>query len=293
MAWFEVFDLYTDLGFDFNPLSEEIMIVELTGERRTDSIGVVHGAFRRDSLSHQIVAELINYAEIDYDETSELLFKLTAQALSYIQKRHPEPEQFKLVVKQFRKYIAAEIYKQMRANFRVSERAYNTPNVLPFVKIEDWNFTTLPNGRRHYKDVVTPVSLIPKLVFTDFQKAGHLEYKFDSKTEKDFSYILENDQEVLKWLRLANNQFRIYWANNSKLYYPDFVVETAESIYMIQTKAADQMESAEVLDKMKAAKTYCNYASEFTEGHGGKPWKYMLIAHDEVSVTRSFGYFKK
>lgn len=291
-AWFVDFDLFTDLGFDFKPLSEEIMIVELTGERRTDTIGVVHGAFRRDSPANQIVAELINYPEIDYDEVSDLLFKLTNQALAFIQSKHPEPEQFRLVVKQYRKHIAAEIYKQMRANFRISDREYGKPNVLPFVKIEDWNFSVLPGGRRHYKDVIKPSSLIPKLVFTGFEKAGHLEYKFDSGTEKDFAYILENDREVIKWLRPAQNQFRIYWANNSRQYYPDFVVETADCIYMIETKAADQLNSAEVLDKKKAAETYCSYASEFTEGHGGKPWRYLLIAHDEVSVTRSFGYFR-
>jgi type III restriction enzyme len=61
---------------------------------------------------------------------------------------------------------------------------------------------------------------------------------------------------------------------------------------MIETKAADQMESADVLDKKKAAETYCKYASEFTEEHGGKAWRYVLIGHDEVNVTRSFGYFK-
>jgi|GEM_PF-1208796 len=159
-------------------------------------------------------------------------------------------------------------------------------------KRKDWNFSVLPGGRQLNKDIIKPTSLIPKLVFTGFEKAGHLEYKFDSGTEKDFAYILENDKEVLKWLRPAQNQFRIYWANNSKQYYPDFVVETGGTIYMIETKAADQMESADVLDKKKAAETYCKYASEFTEGHGGKAWKYVLIGHDEVNVTRSFGYFK-
>jgi type III restriction enzyme len=219
-----------------------------------------------------------------------LLFKLTQQALEYIQSQHDDPEQFRLVVKQYRKHIASEIYKQMRTHFQISDREYGEPKVLPFVKIEDWNFTVLPGGRRHYKDVIKPSSLIPKLVFTGFEKAGHLEYKFDSGTEKDFAFILENDKEVLKWLRPAQNQFRIYWANNSKQYYPDFVVETADTIYMIETKAADQMETAEVLDKKKAAETYCKYASEFTAGHGGKPWRYVLIPHDEVSVNRSFDF---
>ena len=32
-------------------------------------------------------------------------------------------------------------------------------------------------------------------------------------------------------------------------------------------------------------------ATAFTATHGGKPWKYLLIPHDEVSPTSSFDYF--
>lgn len=79
--------------------------------------------------------------------------------------------------------------------------------------------------------------MIPKFVFRGFEKACHFEYKFDSKTEQDFAYVLENEVNVRRWLRPAPNQFRIYWDNNSKRYEPDFVVETTNCIYMIETKA--------------------------------------------------------
>src|SRR5690606_26950967 len=129
------------------------------------------------------------------------------------------------------------------------------PTVFPFVKIEEWNFSMLAHAdRRDFRDVVSPTSLIPKVVFSGFEKACHFEYKFDSKTEKDFAQVLEQDRKVFKWLRPAPNQFRIYWANNSKQYYPDFIVETAEAIYMVETKAKDQLSAAEVVDKARAAK---------------------------------------
>jgi type III restriction enzyme len=290
-AWFEDFDLFTDIGFDFIPLTEEILVVELTGERKVDTVGVQHGATIKDPPVHQIISELINYPEIDYDEVGELLYKLANQALAKIKEDNPDPAKFVLTVRQYRKKIAWQIYQQMRVNFRISEPEYIAPSVLPFQKINEWNFTTIPGGRRDYKEVITPVSLIPKLVFTGFKKAGHLEYKFDSKTEKDFAYILENDTSVLKWLRPAAGQFLIYWANNSKLYVPDFIIETTDAIYMAETKAKDQMNSAEVLDKKKAAETYCRYASEYTAANGGKRWKYLLIPHDEVGMERSFGWF--
>jgi type III restriction enzyme len=95
---------------------------------------------------------------------------------------------------------------------------------------------------------------------------------------------------VAKWLRPAPNQFRIYWANNSRQYYPDFVVETFDAIYMVETKAADQMWQPEVLDKKKAALRYCKHATDFTTQHAGKAWHYLLVPHDEVKVSSSFQY---
>ena len=121
-----------------------------------------------------------------------------------------------------------------------------------------------------------------------FEKSCHFEYKFDSRTEQTLSFILENDREVLKWLRPAPNQFRIYWLHNSKLYEPDFVAETADCIYLIETKAANEINDPDVQAKAQAALKYCKYATEYTVEHGGKPWKYILIPHDHVTNTSSF-----
>ena len=195
-----------------------------------------------------------------------------------------------LVIRQYRKIIAGNIYDQLKAHLKISSPAWQKPKVLPFVKIEDWNFSALKDGRCHYKDIITQTSLIPKLVFTSFEKACHFEYKFDSKTEKEFAYILENDTTVLKWLRPAPNQFRIYWASNSRRYYPDFIVETYENIYLIETKAANELESREVQEKTAAALRYCAYATAFTTANNGKAWKYLLIPHDQVTTTSSFEF---
>jgi type III restriction enzyme len=289
-VWFEEFDLNLSKGFNFELLSEEILVVELTGEKRTDNIGVKFGAFSRETPVNQIISELINYPEIDYDSNSDLLHKLARQAVEYLESRLAKKDQLQLLVRQYRKFIAGHIYDQMKAHFNMGEPDYIEPNVLPFVKIEDWNFSAIRDSRRHYKDVITPTSLIPKLVFSGFEKACHFEYKFDSKTEKDFAYILENDSTVLKWLRPAPNQFRIYWAKNSKQYYPDFVVETASSLYLVETKAADQLNAADVQDKKNAALQYCKYATAYTIANRGKKWEYLLIPHHEVQQNTTLDF---
>ena len=69
------------------------------------------------------------------------------------------------------------------------------------------------------------------------------------------------------------------------------MVETENAIYLVETKAADQLNAAEVVDKKRAALQYCKYASAFTTSNEGKPWGYLLIPHDEVTLDKSFDYF--
>ena len=115
-------------------------------------------------------------------------------------------------------------------------------------------------------------------------------HKFDSKSELELAFVLENDPTVIKWLRPAPNQFRIYWDNNSKRYEPDFIVETVDTIYMIEVKRTDQTEEQTVLAKKLAAEKYCKYASEFTAANNGKIWKYLIIPNNEVSRTVSMNF---
>ena len=92
----------------------------------------------------------------------------------------------------------------------------------------------------------------------------------------------------MKWLRPASKQFRIYWRHNSKQYHPDFVAETGDMIYMIETKKESDIETSDVQEKTAAALLYCRNATEFTTQNGGKTWKYILIPHNAVMVNMSF-----
>lgn len=89
-------------------------------------------------------------------------------------------------------------------------------------------------------------------------------------------------------MRPAANQFHIYWKHNSRQYHPDFVAETADTIYLIETKKEGDMDTAEVREKSYAAFAYCQHTNEFTSQHGGKPWKYALIPHDAIKANMGF-----
>jgi type III restriction enzyme len=285
-ASFEDFDLDTG-GFSYEQLNDEIVRIGLK-DKSYDVIEVKSGV-NFGSPVKLLVAELINFSEIDYDTNAALLHKLAKQAVTELESNIKEGEDIRKLMFQWRSLIATRLYNQMMQHFRLHEPDYIKPNVRPFTKIEDWNFTTLLNaGRKDYRDENFPASQVPKFVFRGFEKSCHFEYKFDSRTEQTFSYILENDKEVLKWLRPAEEQLRIWWHHNSKKYQPDFIAETQNGIYMIETKAANEMNDPDVREKAAAALKYCNYATEYTTEHAGKSWKYVLIPHDLVTKNSSF-----
>jgi type III restriction enzyme len=288
-AIFHSFDLDT-AEFTYQALDQEIIRLELTGEYKVETLKAAPSGYYANPIN-LIIATLIDYPEIDYDDNADLLRKLATQAYETIKKNLNDASKIKEVIFQFKQAIAEKIYNQMKEHFELSRPDYVKPDVLPFVKIEEHNFSALINsGYRDYREIIQPAGLIPKYVFRGFEKACHFEYKFDSKTEQDLAFVLENDKSVQKWLRPASNQFRIYWNNNSKKYEPDFIVETENVVYMIETKAANEIQNADVQDKKAAAEKYCKYATEYTSANGSKPWKYLLIPHNEVTRTVGLDY---
>ena len=280
-ANFDWFDLNTKEGFSIPALQQEIMRINLVDQSEVEILQAKSSGIYGNPIQ-EIVVQMMNYDDIDYDNNSELLYHLANQAYIAIESYNSDKTAIPQAVHQYKGVIADRIYRQMREHFSLTSVDYIKPKVLPFIEILTPNLTEIISyGYRDYRDIINPPSLVRKYIFRGFEKACHFEYKFDSKTEQDFAYILENDRNVLRWLRPAQNQFRIYWDNNSKRYEPDFVVETADVIYLVETKAQKDIDSKDVSAKKEAAEKYCEYASEYTAEYGGKPWKYVIIAHDD------------
>ena len=289
-AEYRWFDLDTRIGFDLPALQDELIRVSIgAGEQSAETIQIQSGR-KFDKPINVIVNALIDYDDIDYDENSELLYHLAGQALEAISANLEDKDSLAKVIHDFKKAIANSIYDQMKRHFVMQSTGYVKPKVLPFTGIVPQNVKEIEGyGRTNYQTVIPP-SHLRKFIFTGYLKSYYAEYKFDSKTEHDFSFVLENDKEVLRWLRPAREQFSIYWSNGSKRYEPDFIVETADAIYMVETKAAVNISNEEVQQKKLAAEEYCRHASEFTAENGGKPWRYILLPHDIIDRTASFEY---
>ena len=280
-------------NLNYQPVSEEILIKKLREQENSIDIVIGKGRIVIDTPERIIVNELINYPEIDYDEQADLLFKLAGHAVKKF-RSYLNEDNFMNVVQYHKKEIGGYIHSQLMEHFYCEAPGFERPIVKPFTKIEEHNFSKYTKDSiHHFTETINPTNAIPGKVFSGFKKACHNLYKFDSKTEKDFASILENDKAVLKWLRPAQNQFRIYWKHNSRLYHPDFVVEIQGAIYLVETKKEGDMESSDVQEKTQAALEYCKNATDFTTQNKGKPWKYVLIPHNAVQANMSFEYLVK
>ena len=283
---FHDFDLEVE-KVHFQPVDEQILIKNLM-DNNSEFLSA-QGEILVDSVPNLIVSGLMDKSDIDYATQADLLYKLAGQMLGRLNSYLNEYE-VKNVMLYYRNDIVDFIYQQMKEHFYIIEPPFLQPKVFPFTRIEEHNYAKLEKDKiLNYYDTVVP-SEIKEKIFTGFKKALHTYYKFDSNTEKKLAMLLEDDTTVLRWLRPAKKQFNIYWdrTNSDKgRYEPDFVVETVDTIYMVETKARKDMINNEVMKKKNAALLYCKYATEYNLEHGKKPWKYVLIPHDENILASS------
>lgn len=289
---FKDFELDTK-NLNYQPVSEEILVRKLREQENNTDIIIGKGRITPDRLDNLIVNELMNFSEVDYDSQSNLLFKLSNQAIEKF-RTYLENDALINTVQYHKQKISEFIHTQMMQYFYFETPQFIEPKVYPFTELKEHNYSKYTSDSiLDLRFTVQPTSAIPSKVFGGMKKACHRLYKFDSKTEKDFAIILENDSQVLKWLRPAKDQFNIYWKHNSKRYEPDFVVESSDFIYLIETKKETDIETIDVQEKAKAALQFCKHASNFTTQHHGKAWKYVLIPHNVVMQNMSFDFLVK
>lgn len=291
-AVFEDFDLDTSRGYNLDELHRGIIRQGLHDASEFEVIAGKSGSSKRPAME-QLISSLIDYDDVDYDDVSDLLYKLVGQAVNAIHNKVPgiTDDDLNERVHAFRKSLADNIYKQMKEHYRIISGEFKINKVLPFSQILPQQIIVNNWGLRDFHEPTpTPKSEVKKYVFVGYRKSYYTRYRFDSSPELDFSYILETDDTILKWIRPVPNQFNIYWSNGARKYEPDFIVETAETIYMCETKAENELTDVDVLAKAEAAREYCRKASEFTVQNGGKPWHYVLIPDAFIERGYTFDY---
>jgi type III restriction enzyme len=92
------------------------------------------------------------------------------------------------------------------------------------------------------------------------------------------------EREEFKWFKPRKGQFQLFyrWGPDHLEYQPDFVAEGRDCIYMLEPKAANEMEDEQVKAKRDVGVKWCALASEYASATGEKCWQYALIPHDAI-----------
>jgi type III restriction enzyme len=278
-------------GLNLQPVDRELIIQKLrTNEQETlaSEVGITE-----KRLEDYIVYALVDFDDIDYQSHADLLYDLAGQAVQHFLGYLSEDEA-RAVLDHNRRLIADNNHAQMMEHFWEKASGYEVTVSRGFTQLKSCNYTASEKHPvRNYRETVEDKSRIKQMLFGGFAKCLYPLQKFDSDTERRFAVILERDAE--KWFRPVKGQFQIYYRFGAEQpeYVPDFVAETDETIYMVETKARSDMQDPEVQAKAEAAAQWCEHASDYSTRYEGKPWVYLLIPHDEINESRRLKDFER
>lgn len=223
---------------------------------------------------------------IDYEKCPAIIQKIVLQFLALYRERYTEEEVRNICFMEFRSIIA-EFEKQLIQHLAISyDGIVDTVQGVESVIYGDYLDTT-EEIRNLYDD--PGKDNIKSLIYDGAKKAVKKPYKFDSNPERLFAIVCETSNEVIRWLRPAAKQFNITY-NRGKQYRPDFVVETSDTYFLVEVKRRDEMDSPDVVAKKERAINYCMVASKYNVSLGRKPFTYLFVPHDEITMSNSFNY---
>lgn len=238
-------------------------------------------------LEDYIVHALIDFDDIDYTVHASLLYDLAGQMVAHLRSYLSDENDVRNVLDLDRLVIAKNIHAQMAEHFYESATEYAVEVRRGFTALKEPTYTVaVGQPVRNYRETVDEPGRIKQMVFGSFNKCLYPLQKFDSDTERRFTVILERDAE--KWFKPAKGQFQIFYKLGTEQpeYVPDFVAETPQLVLMVETKARNELQAADVLAKAQAGALWCHHASTHAHGVGAKPWKYLLIPHDQVTEDK-------
>ena len=271
-------------SFTHEPLTNEMLIQNL--EDQSDQQRIHAGVIDFDGYEPKrvILGELRKKPEIDYNKCKEMLFKLITQVIGHYECAFGTNGMQNIVMMNKRD-IAEKIYTQMMQHF------YCENGLLQEEVIGTRNYNLRPNFT--FKSSVPLygggfTGDIRTVLFTDIKKGVFSEVKLDSEEgELSFARIVERDEDVLNWLRPSPKEFNITY-NHGKNYEPDFVVETDDTIYLVEVKAEKDLNNPDVIAKKKRGILYCETVTHWSEANGYKPWRYLFIPANQIFPNSTF-----
>lgn len=217
---------------------------------------------------------LDSISELSYDD-ADFIIDVVEQYLAQIP---GDEEEKKKIVRRYAGLIVNDIKKQIYAHMdrKTQDVHIVQKNLIVFRKFVK---NVKKDGQVRYDKPFTDKSNIKKYLFTGYKKSYYPANAFDSDTERQFSIILEEDPDVLRWIKPPLNQLGLFWKAGQQ-YNPDFLVETTTGKYMVEVKALNEVNNEDVVSKAREGIRWCIFASTADPDH--KPWEYRLISDDNI-----------
>jgi type III restriction enzyme len=270
--------------------SEELWIQHLR-TNQLEVLGLGKGGIEEVRLEDYIVSGLVDFDDVAYDDQADLLYDLAGQTvnhfLGYLSK-----ENTRKVLRLHQRDIARFIHAQMQDHYWEDEVDYEVKISKGFTELKPSAYTVSERDPLlDFHHSPEDKSNMARYLFGGFKRCLYREQKFQSDSERKMAVIL--DREALKWFKPAKGQFSIYyrWMGDHPEYQPDFVAESGDVVYMVETKERRDMNSPEVLAKKESAVRWCRHTSDYVRTYSGKPWQYLLIPHDAVSDNMTLAWF--
>ena len=289
---FQDFDLNRLELINFQPVTQEILLQHLHNNQQT-SIHWAGQDAHEERLENYLVRNLMDKDEIDYDEHADLLYKLSGQMVAHLRARLSNESQVENVLIYWQKQLSEFIWAQLREYQWTTPTDYTGKVTQGFEVLKPATFTLAAGeSPRDFRAPIADKRAIRQMAFKGFSKCCYPYQKFDSvEGEWRLAQLLEDDNDVFKWMKPASGQFRIEYLNGQN-YEPDFVVECRNHYLLIEPKRADQMNADEVQLKARAARRWCGYANEHAKNNCNKLWFYLLIPHDSITLGRTLANLK-
>ncbi len=279
---------YQDFDLDctsvhYPPVAKDLLIQRLTDNQRFRIVSG-DGVVQEARLEDYIVRGLIDKDDVSYDDHAVLLYKLAGQLVRHLQSYLSAEDDVRNVLQYNQSELVRLVHTQMNQHYIEKATEYQVSVSKGFQRLSSSSAEVeLGTSTRDFRQPVEEKLLIRGMIFGSFKKCLYPAQKFDSDTERRFATILEDDVDVLKWLKPPKDVLKIQYAEEDN-YNPDFIVETNGGRYLCEIKRAIDIETSTVLTKQTAAIQWCERASDVSD----RPWRYVLLPHDAIQINRTF-----
>lgn len=235
-----------------------------------------------DAMNTLACMLLDTISELSYDD-ADFVIDVVEQYLAHIP---GDEENKRRIVRRYASLIVSDVRKQI---YEHMDRKTQDVHIIQkdLILFRKFVKNVKEDGRIRFDKPFADKGNIKKYLFTGYKKSYYPANAFDSDTERLFSIILEEDPDVVRWIKPPLNQLGLFWKAGQQ-YNPDFLVETTTGKYMVEVKALNEVASEEVVSKAREGIKWCQFAT--TADSDNKTWEYKLISDDNIHLGNTCKY---